>query len=198
MRKKVLAIVAHPDDETIWMGGVILKNKDWNWIIFSLCRAEDSDRAPRFKKVCEFYGAKAIISNLEDEELAPLKVEFIIKKIKENLKEKEFDYIFTHGENGEYGHLRHKEIHNAVRKMIQVRELKCKGVYYFSYVPGRIDAPHNPELKIPVPDESANNIINLTEKEFEKKLKLITDYYGFKHPIFETLSCNKKEAFVLK
>ena len=80
---KALCIVAHPDDETIWMGGKILKEKDWDWTILSLCRGDDRDRMPKFKKVCRIYGAKAVISDLDDEKLNPLAVSEIINKIKE-------------------------------------------------------------------------------------------------------------------
>ena len=59
MRKKVLVAVAHPDDETIWMGNMLLKNMDnWDTTIISLCRKDDPDRAPKFGKVCEIYKAK--------------------------------------------------------------------------------------------------------------------------------------------
>ena len=59
-KKEALCIVAHPDDETIWVGGTILKNKDFNWTILSLCRKNDLGRAPKFRKVCKFYKAKSI------------------------------------------------------------------------------------------------------------------------------------------
>ena len=45
--KKALIIVAHPDDETIWMGGTILKYTELEWTIYSLCRASDKDREPK-------------------------------------------------------------------------------------------------------------------------------------------------------
>jgi hypothetical protein len=36
---KAAIIVAHPDDETIWSGGLILKKPEWQWTVLSLCRA---------------------------------------------------------------------------------------------------------------------------------------------------------------
>lgn len=194
-RKTALAIVAHPDDETIWMGGMILKNNNWKWTILSLCRKNDKDRAPKFKKVCRYYKAIGIIGDLDDKILKPIRVSNVIKKIKEFLDEKEFDFVFTHGRNGEYGHLRHKEIHKAVRKMIKDGELKCKKAYYFDYKPGENIAPHNSELRIPVPNIKAEENIKLDDKEFNDKFRLIMKVYGFKENIFETLSCHKMESF---
>ena len=197
-RKKVLVIVAHPDDETIWMGGTILKNRDWDWTIFSLCRKNDADRAPRFRKVCKYYGAECIIGDLDDEVLQPLAIEEVINKIKEFLPDKKYDYIFTHGENGEYGHLRHKEIHKAVKNMAENGEIKCKKIYYFAYVDGERGAPHDSKIKIPVPSNGAAEILRLDNSTYKDKYKLITQLYGFEKNIFETLSCHEFESFNVK
>ena len=48
--KSVLIIVAHPDDETLWAGGTILSHPEWSVFVISLCRASDTDRAPKFNR----------------------------------------------------------------------------------------------------------------------------------------------------
>jgi len=194
-KKSALCVVAHPDDETIWMGGTILKNWNWNWTILSLCRENDFDRAPKFMRVCESLHAKPLISDLDDEVLQPLSSTVVEKKILQALPKKSYDYIFTHGQNGEYGHLRHEEIHNAIKNLVDKREINCAKLMYFSYSPGPLSAPHDPDLKIPMPNPNADISVSLTNSQFDKKFDLLTNTYGFKHPIFETLSCNKTEAF---
>src|SRR3989344_4944641 len=99
-KKEALCIVAHPDDETIWMGGTIMKNKDFNWTVISLCRKNDPDRAPKFKETCKFYKAESLISDLNDKILKPILTSQIIKKIRSLLPKFKYDVIFTHGKNG--------------------------------------------------------------------------------------------------
>jgi len=192
-----LCIVAHPDDETIWMGGTILQNNQWKWTVLSLCRKDDSDRAPKFKKVCEIYRAKGIISDLDDESLNPMPVEKIAEKIKLNLPNKEYNYIFTHGENGEYGHIRHKETHKAVEWMTKNNLLKCKKLFYFDYIDGDKEASNNRGVKIPVADSEADWIVSLNSKTLKQKKNIVEAIHGFPKKGFEVMACGKKEGFVL-
>ena len=57
--KEVAIIVAHPDDETLWVGGTILIHPAWNCFIVSVCRRNDTNRAPKFYKAL-----KALIDNI--------------------------------------------------------------------------------------------------------------------------------------
>ena len=46
---------AHPDDETIWMGGTILSKSDWAWKIFIATHTEDDARGVEFKNaICQY------------------------------------------------------------------------------------------------------------------------------------------------
>lgn len=194
MAKKALVIVAHPDDETIWMGGTILQKSDWEWTILSLCRGSDTDRAPKFRRVCAHYGARAVIADIDDENDEPISVGAVQEIILGALDSREYDFIFTHGSNGEYGHQRHLDAHRAVTKLCNQNTLKGK-LYFFSYVPGKESAPHDPALMIPVPSSKADWIVELSEAEWREKRRIVEELYGFKHPIFETLACARTEAF---
>lgn len=188
-----LAVVAHPDDETIWMGGTMLMHAGWKWSILSLCRKGDADRAPRFSAACKLFGAECAMSDLDDENIEkPLPTSQVKARIKKMLTEKnlpqEFDFIFTHGANGEYGHKRHKEVGRAVVEMLGAHELRCKELWRFSY--SRVEKPF-----MCVPSRGARKKVALGAREAQMKKYLITDVYNFSDASFEARSCSDVETF---
>lgn len=180
---KALAIVAHPDDETIWMFSQL--KKDYDWTIFSLCRANDPDRSPKFLAACDYYKAKPIITNLEDDKLDPIDLNEIINLIEEYLKENEFDIIYTHGINGEYGHIRHKEVHQAVKKMVKDGKLKGK-LSFFNY-------KKRNDYCIAI--KNKKGYYKLNQEGIKEKKKIITEMYGFDVGSFEEKCCGD-ESFI--
>jgi len=189
-KEDVLIIVAHPDDETIWMGGTLLRNKNrWNTAILSLCRRDDSDRAPKFKRVCKIYNAKSFMSDLEDETLQDIPTSEVKRRIPSSLKKKKWSRLYTHGENGEYGHPRHKIVHNAVEEMLKDKEIQAGKVFFFSYsLKGRFACA----------TARADKFINLRDVELVRKKGIIKNVYGFDGKSFEVICAKKRESFKIR
>ncbi len=194
-KKEILMIVAHPDDETIWAGGVLLRTK-FNKTVICLCRKNDKDRYPKFKKVCKILGAKGYIFDLDDSEggnYKKISLNDIIKRIYKVTKGKNYDSVFTHGENGEYGHIRHIEVHNAVVEMMKRGLLTARKIFFFSYKKRKIFF-----WEYAIYKSSADKLIKLNHNEISMKKNLITKVYGFKKGGFEEKSSGRIEALDIK
>ncbi len=181
-----MVVVAHPDDETIWMGGTLLKNRNrWNTTIISLCRRNDKDRAPKFRKACKIFKAKFFISDLEDENLNKITLNEIIERVK-GYSSKNYSCIFTHGENGEYGHKRHIDVHEAIKKMLNKKLLSAEKIFFFSYFKkGRLCCAN----------KNSDKFIKLSSSLLKQKKKIINSVYGFAKNSFENLCTSDTEAF---
>jgi hypothetical protein len=100
-------VVAHPDDEVMWFGGLMVRHPGWTVICCSIPRT-DPIRAYKFFAACETLGAKARLlpfqegpasgglDGLDNLDLAP------------------FDSIVTHNVVGEYGHRHHVQLHRHI------------------------------------------------------------------------------------
>jgi len=183
-------IVAHPDDETLWAGGTILLNPDINWTIMTLCRKSDPDRAPKFFRAVEQYGAKGFMADLDDgPEQSPLKQTLIQQTVLGILPTYGFDIIITHDRAGEYTrHLRHEEVSRAVMALWNDQELRAAQLWTFAY-------EDDNKKYLPRAIEGADIIHKLPEEIFEHKKRIITEIYGFAPDSFEAKTTPGTEAF---
>lgn len=183
-------IVAHPDDETLWCGGVILAHPQIDWTILTLCRKSDPDRAPKFFKVAAKYNAAGIMADLDDgPEQSPLAGAEIQRTILDNLPKRNFDLILTHSPKGEYTrHLRHEETSEAVLSLWKTDRLKAENLLMFAYEDG--GGKYSPK-----PVKNADVAMTLAKNVLKTKREIIINIYGFSPDSFEAKAVSNTEAF---
>lgn len=187
---RVAVIVAHPDDETIWAGGLLLAHLGWDLFIATLSRASDGERAPKFFRVLERLGAEGAMADLDDgPEQAPLVQDEIQATILSMLPQRDYDLVLTHGPRGEYTrHLRHEETCRAVIALWKEGIIRAKGLWMFAYEDG--GGQHLPKA-----EAGAHLEIDLSEAVWNEKRALITSQYGFAPESWEARAAPRKEAF---
>lgn len=144
-------IIAHPDDETLWAGDHIMKNK---YLIICLTNGGNKVRKKEFDKAMKLTGNYGIILKYPDR----------TNRVKDNWKKSnksirnDIDYILnfkkwstitTHNPDGEYGHIQHKftsmMVTNECVKYGMTDKLDYFGKYYkINYllkhdIPGALD-----------------------------------------------------------
>ena len=188
--KTVALIVAHPDDETLWAGGTLLSNQDWNMIVVSLCRASDNERAAKFQEALKVIGARGTMGDLDDSPVqAALEEEEVKQTIVDLLPVMQYDLIITHHPRGEYTrHLRHEETARAVINLWHNGNITAGELWCFAYEDGGREY-------YPKGVETADIVIPLESSTWERKYKLITETYSFDENSWEAHTTPTTECF---
>jgi hypothetical protein len=93
-------VVAHPDDESLWFGG-LLAAEPGNWTVIC-CSTPRTDpiRAEKFFDACKVLNAHAALIRLVETDTLDIS----------SLDLSGFDQIVTHNSVGEYGHKHHLQL----------------------------------------------------------------------------------------
>lgn len=119
---RALLVVAHPDDETIFAGGLILRSRETRWTIVCCTDEGERKRQDEFRCACEF------LAQHSGNHVEPVLLGLIPQRdghiehlaLAEALKPHAigYDIVFTHNSQGEYGHEHHKLVHRCVIESI--------------------------------------------------------------------------------
>ena len=189
-RASVALVVAHPDDETLWAGGMLLDHPEWDPFVAALCRRSDPDRAPRFFRALERLHAAGAMGDLDDgPDQAPLRAERVQDAVLSLLPQRDYDLLMTHAPWGEYErHLRHEETSRAVIALLAEGKLRTRTLWLFAYEDGgRAYAPRaaaGAPVRFPLPNPV-----------WEEKYGIVREVYGFGEGSWEALATPREEAF---
>lgn len=185
-----VAIVAHPDDETIWAGGTLLMHPDSCWTVVTLTRRSDPDRAPNFFKAMEHYGAKGIMGDLDDgPDQKPLRTVDVEDAIMELLPSHRYDLIVTHSFWGEYTrNRRHEEVSKAVLALRDSQRISTGDIWMFAYEDGG-------GKYLPRSAMNSDVCVRLPRDIWQHKYEIVTDVYGYAPDSFEARTTPKEETF---
>jgi LmbE family N-acetylglucosaminyl deacetylase len=190
VQKNVAIIVAHPDDEILWTGGLALNHPSWHWFTVCLCRGRDNNRAPKFYEALKILKSEGIMGDLDDgPDQIPFKDNEVEQAILQLLPPSHFDLVITHDPSGEYTrHIRHEEVSKAVIKLWHSGKIVTNELWTFAYEDG------NKEY-YPRPIEAAPINRVLTKRIWQRKYDIITNTYGFEKNSWEAETTPKTEAF---
>jgi LmbE family N-acetylglucosaminyl deacetylase len=183
-------IAAHPDDETLWAGGLMLMHPEVKWTVVTICRRSDADRAPKFFKALEEFNATGYMGDLDDgPEQSALSNSEVQQTIMELLPFDKFELIITHSTAGEYArHLRHEETAQAVMELWKTDRLGAEQIWSFAYEDGG-------QKYLPRAERGADLQIELPKHIWQKKYDIITKIYSFSEDSFEARTTPRREAF---
>ena len=117
-RATCLVVVAHPDDCIILAGGFI--QRYYKTIDFEICYLTYTNLSDRGKEIAEFWRKRNIptrfLGYVDDHRDMERGISFDRVQARGYIERAVigYDFVLTHAEDGDYGHVHHKFVHNCV------------------------------------------------------------------------------------
>lgn len=167
-------VVAHPDDETLFAGGLPLRFNDRSWTIIccSIPRI-DPIRAWKFQVACMILGALPKLLPFAESEpnLALPHLEAL-----GNLAE--YDTLVTHNEHGDYGHLHHAQVCEYVSAVANGRPVVHFGYHRKGHGAEELKLTNEEFATKMVAMQQYNHILPYEGENLPKWQALHRRYYG--------------------
>ena len=116
---KAMAVVAHPDDCVIFAYSFIHNRPEYTWTICYLTYAEWEPRAQEFRQFWNRRNVTTIFQGYRDDyrDIERKQISFDQVQARREIGNiiKSYDLILTHDEQGDYGHLHHRFVHEATQ-----------------------------------------------------------------------------------
>jgi hypothetical protein len=103
-----MMVVAHPDDESIFGGAALIREKGWK--VICLTNGDNETRSYEFLRAMRRVGASCEIWDYLDKYEGSFDAELVGKDLEKVIAKHRFHRIVTHNLRGEYGHSQHKSL----------------------------------------------------------------------------------------
>jgi hypothetical protein len=116
---KAMTVVAHPDDCVIFAYSYMYNHPEYTWTICYLTYAEWEPRAQEFRQFWNRRNVTTIFLGYRDDyrDIENKCISFNQDQAHREIANiiKSYDLILTHDEQGDYGHLHHRFVHEATQ-----------------------------------------------------------------------------------